>query len=142
MPISFSPNNTVTNYSNLTTIDTQIYRDGVGLLGLRHGTNAQTLRVYNTYASATSGEYGVFDWQTTANTLLIGTEKGSGGGGARPVEIVTGGVPALTLDTSQNATFAAGITAASLPTSGTATGSVCVTSAGALFVKTTTGACL
>src|SRR6185437_7818038 len=79
--------------------------DASGVIGQRNGTNVQALRVYNTYTSATSGEYGVFDWQTTANTLLIGTEKGSGGGSARSTSFVTGGTPALTIGTNQSIQF-------------------------------------
>lgn len=55
----------------------------------RDGTNAQTLRVYNTYTDASNYERGVFDWGTTANTLTIGTQA-AGTGTARTVNFVSG----------------------------------------------------
>ena len=69
--------------------DTYAYRDAAAIWAHRNGTTAQAWRVYNTYTSATNYERGVFDWKTTANTLLIGTEKGSGGGTARAMALIT-----------------------------------------------------
>ena len=71
-----------------------------------NGATGQLLMVDNTWTNGTSWEAGVFDWRTVANTLLIGTERGSVGGSARAVELVTGGVAALTIDATQVATFA------------------------------------
>ena len=53
--------------------DTQIWRDAAYTLAQRNGVNAQSFRVYNTFTDASNYERGVFDWQTTANTLTIGT---------------------------------------------------------------------
>lgn len=68
-----------------------ITNTSTGITEIRNSTTAQTLRVYNTYTSSTSGEWGEFDWQTTSNVLRIGTNKGSAGGSPRDVAIVHGG---------------------------------------------------
>lgn len=68
--------------------DLLIYRDAAGALALQNGTNAQSLRVYNTWSSSGANyESGVFDWQTTANTLTIGATA-AGTGFLRGVNIV------------------------------------------------------
>ena len=73
------------------TIDTYLFRDGApGILAQRNGTLKQVLRVYNT-TDGTNKEWGGFDWQTTTNTLRIGTEK-VGTGASQPIDFVTGGV--------------------------------------------------
>ena len=56
----------------------------------RNGTTAQALQVYNTFTSSTNYERGVIDWVTTSNTLLIGFQKGSGGGTDRNVRFMRG----------------------------------------------------
>jgi hypothetical protein len=68
------------------TPDVLLYRDAAGILAQRNGTNAQSLRVANTWTSASNYEYGVFDWQTTANTLTIGATAQTGT--VRPVAFV------------------------------------------------------
>ena len=60
-------------------------------LALRNGTSAQRFNVYNTYTSSTNYETFKIDWITTANTCLIGTEKGSGGGTARDLRVDVAG---------------------------------------------------
>lgn len=55
-------------------------------------TDPQVFRIYNTYTSATAYERLAFDWQTTANTATIMTEKGSGGGTARDLRFGVGGI--------------------------------------------------
>ena len=64
---------------------------------LRLDTNANRWSVANTYSSSTNYEAAVMDWQTTANTLRIGSEVGSGGGTARDVQFIRGGVVKQTL---------------------------------------------
>lgn len=61
------------------------------------GTNAQWLGVAKTYNSATNWEAIVLDWQTTANVARIGSDVGSGGGTARDVQLIRGGVVKSTL---------------------------------------------
>ena len=69
--------------------DATLTRDAAQIVAQRSGTNAQTLRVYNTFTSATNFERATIGWAT--NLLSIGTEKGSGGGTARALAIVTDG---------------------------------------------------
>ncbi len=64
--------------------------DASNALALRNSTNAQTLRVYNTYASSTSYELAKIDWQGTSNLLRFGTSIGFGGGSARDLSLETG----------------------------------------------------
>lgn len=87
--------------------DTTLYRDAANVIGQRNGLNANTLCIYNTYTSSTSYERGCLDWTTSANTLILGTEKGSGGGSARAISIVTGGTAAIGVDASQLVTLPA-----------------------------------
>lgn len=75
--------------------DLYLLRDAIGILAQRNGTNAQQFNLYNTYTSSTSFERGILDWKTTANTFRIGTDKGSGGGSARDMSLVTDGVERL-----------------------------------------------
>ena len=93
------------------TSDVLLTRDTIATLALRNGTNAQRFNVYNTWTSSTNYETFKIDWITTANTVLVGTEKGSGGGNARALAFQTDGTTRLTIATSGAATFSAGITA-------------------------------
>jgi hypothetical protein len=61
----------------------------------RRGTSAQTTRVYNTFTSATNFERATLGWDT--NVLKVGTEKGSGGGTARPMELQTDGTTRINI---------------------------------------------
>ena len=67
------------------------------VIWIQNGTSAQKFFVTNTYTSATNWEAGVFDWQTTGNTLLIGSQVGSGGGTVRDVQLVRGGATKITV---------------------------------------------
>ena len=69
-------------------------RDAAGTLAQRDGVNAQTYNIYNTYTDATNYERAHIGWNDTADTFVIGTEAGSGGGLVRPVEVAA---PYLTL---------------------------------------------
>lgn len=69
--------------SNAGTFDTILVRDAADTLALRRSTNAQKFSIYNTYTSGTSYERYDIDWITTANTVLVGPTKGSGGGTQR-----------------------------------------------------------
>lgn len=90
------------------TLDAILLRDEASVFASRNGTTANAFRVYNTWTSATNFERGIFDWRTTANTLLIGTEKGSGGGTARSMQLVTDGIArAIFEGTTYNTTLLA-----------------------------------
>lgn len=99
--------------------DTYLIRDAAAQLAQRDSTNAQSFYVYNTYSSGSNYERGAFDWGTTANTLTIGTQKGSSGS-ARSINLVVGGSIMYTLNSTGN--FAPGGGNASgyigVPTSG------------------------
>jgi hypothetical protein len=76
--------------------------DANEILAQRNGTAKQTLRIYNTYTSATVYERAVMDWNgPTPGNLQIGTEfLGSGSGmAARPIDFVLGGVVQLSITT-------------------------------------------
>lgn len=90
--------------NNQSAADTYIARDAANVVAIRNSTSAQQLRVYNQYSSA--NEYLTFDWQTTSNTARLMTVK-SGSGVARSMMIGTDNTAAITIDTTQNITFAA-----------------------------------
>jgi hypothetical protein len=71
---------------------------GANLLEQRNSTNAQAFRVYNTFPGS-NNEWGGFDWQTTANTLRIGTDKAASGL-ARAIDIVLGGTARWQISTA------------------------------------------
>jgi len=77
--------------------DVFLQRDGAAnTLALRNGINAQTFNVYGTYTSGTSYERLTLSAPSGANAI-IGTNKGSGGGTARGLEIQTDGVTRMTI---------------------------------------------
>ena len=82
------------------TVATLLYSPSAGVLDLRNSTSSQSLRVANTYTSSTNYEVGLLDWQTTANTLRIGSAVGSGGGTARDVVLIRGGTVKETIGTN------------------------------------------
>jgi len=61
--------------------------DAAGVLAQRNGTNAQESRLYGTYTSSTNYERLSTKYDSGAGAFVIGTEKGSGGGSLRPLEI-------------------------------------------------------
>ena len=65
------------------TVDVLLRRDAANTLALRNGTAAQAFNIYNTYTSGTSYERYSVDWITTANLVIVGPNKGSGGGTQR-----------------------------------------------------------
>lgn len=81
--------------------------DAANILAQYNGTTAQESRIYNTHTSATNHERGIFKW--ASNVFQVGTEKGSGGGTARDLALVTDGTTRLTIGaTSGNLTIASG----------------------------------
>ena len=90
-----------------------IRSDAAGIVAQRNGANAQTFRVYNTYTSGTNYELGKLEW--SSNVFRIGTEKGSGGGTARTVEVHTDSISRLALDTTGSVRVVTALTVATLP---------------------------
>jgi hypothetical protein len=93
--------------------DLSLFRDAADTLAQRRTTNAQTFRVYNTYTSSTNYELGKLEW--SSNVFRIGTEKGSGGGTARTVEVHTDSIARLALDTTGSVRVVTALTVATLP---------------------------
>jgi len=89
------------------------YVESRGIVGQRESIVAQTYRVYNTYTSSTNYERGKLEW--SSNVFYIGTEKGSGGGTARAVEVQTDSITRLALDTTGSVRVTTGLTVATLP---------------------------
>jgi|688.fasta_scaffold378834_2 hypothetical protein len=72
------------------TTDLILRRDAANTLALQNAANAQTFRIYNTFTDANNHERGFLRW--SSNVFQIGTEKGSGGGTARELELQSDGI--------------------------------------------------
>jgi hypothetical protein len=81
------------------TLDTVLVRDAANTLALRNGALAQTFNVYGTYTSGTSYERLTLSAPSAANAI-IGTNKGSGGGTARGLDLQTDGVSRWSISTA------------------------------------------
>jgi hypothetical protein len=81
--------------------DLFLARDAANVLAVRNGTNAQTLRIYNTYSGAGANyERGVFSW--VGNEFFIGTSN-SGTGVARNMILAASGTAVITLQNNNTA---------------------------------------
>ena len=81
---------------------TQLWRGSADhILEQRNGANAQTFNVYGTYTSGTSYERLTLSAPSAANAI-IGTNKGSGGGTARGLDLHTDGAARMTITTAGN----------------------------------------
>ena len=67
------------------------------VVGMKNGTNAYALRLYNTYTSLTNYERFTIDWQTKPNTCVIATSAGSAGGTTRGMEFRVGSTTAMSI---------------------------------------------
>jgi hypothetical protein len=93
-----------------------LFRSGVrdlGVVSTSAPTSPSSFDVYNIFSDNYNGEWGTFDWQTTPNTLTIGTEA-NGTGTQRPVNIVgnpvnINGVKAGTITANSTPTSAFGV---------------------------------
>ncbi len=74
---------------------TSLRLEDTHVFALRGTINAQTFRIYNTYTDPTNFERLNIKWDT--NILKLGTEKGSAGGAARPMEFQTDGTTRMTI---------------------------------------------
>jgi hypothetical protein len=88
--------------------DTGLFRDAAGVVAIRNAANAQGLNIYNTHTSSTNHERGFLKW--SSNVFQIGTEKGSGGGTARALELQTDGTTRITIGASGGLTSFGDIT--------------------------------
>lgn len=74
------------------------------------GSQAVGLAIYNVLTSGTSYEAYVIDWLTTSNVCRIGTDVGSGGGTARDVSVIHGGVEKMRVSSGGVAVGSTGTT--------------------------------
>jgi hypothetical protein len=86
------------------TYPARMQADGNGYnVSLRNGTNPHSFLVYNTFVNSTNYERGFLKWDS--NTFKIGTEKGSGGGTSRALELQTDGVTRAVFSTAPSGTI-------------------------------------
>ena len=71
-----------------------VLNGGTNILDIRNGTNAEVLRLYNTFTGSTNLEALEMNWQTTANVMTIRNVKGSAAGTARVLRFEYGGANA------------------------------------------------
>ena len=106
--ISFGSNCSIqwTNDIPASSADITIRRGSSGILQMRSGATAQTFQIFNTFTSTTNFERATVSW--ASNTLSIGTEKGSGGGTARVMQLITDGTARAVFEaTTYNTTLLA-----------------------------------
>ncbi len=106
-PLAFSSSSAVNNATVF------LHLDASAVLAQRNSTNAQEFRCYNTYTSSTSHEFGKLEW--ASNVFRVGTEKGSGGGTARALALVTDDTNRINIGASGELGFF-GATAIAKPT--------------------------
>lgn len=86
-------------YNNASAFDgSPLWREDANTITQRNGTSAQAGRWANTWTDASNYELGRVQW--ASNVFTIGTIK-AGTGSARAVAIQTGGITAISIDTSQ-----------------------------------------
>lgn len=97
--------------------DVVITRDAADVAAQRRATNAQNFRIYNSYISAGVNEYLNLGF-SSANVAQIGTLR-SGSGIVRSLDIMSSGIPRITVPASHNTAVSV---SGSLNVSGTFTG--------------------
>lgn len=81
--------------------DVYLYRDTANVLAQRNSTNAQTIRIYNTYTDASNYERASIGYES--NVLVIAADH-AGTGAARAMRFRTGGSSRWTLDANGHLT--------------------------------------
>ncbi|MFN5249837.1 MAG: hypothetical protein ACK5DE_02220 [Bacteroidota bacterium] len=71
------------------------------VVGMKNGTNAYALRLYNTYTSLTNFERFNIDWQTNPNTCVLGTSAG-GSGTVRGMDFRVGATALMSMSSAGN----------------------------------------
>ena len=84
--------------TSISTPDLYLVRDGAGILAQRNGTNAQESRIYGTYTSTTNYERLALKYN--GSVYQIGTEKGSVGGVAKPLQFYTDSIVQMVIPTT------------------------------------------
>jgi hypothetical protein len=86
----------------------KVQTGGANILNIANGTNAQSLRVYNTDDGAGNAEYGMLDWASQANVLHLDAVK-TGTGAQRQISINGSAVNIQVAGTTRMAISATGI---------------------------------
>jgi hypothetical protein len=84
------------------TRDLILSRDDSGTLAQRNGTAAQESRIYGTYTGATNFERLSLKYTAADTAFQIGTEKGSAGGVAQPLQFRTDSTTRMAITTTGN----------------------------------------
>lgn len=71
------------------------------VVGMKNGTNAYALRLYNTYTSLTNYERFTIDWQTNPNTCVIATSA-AGAGSVRGMDFRIGSTTLMSMSSAGN----------------------------------------
>lgn len=126
--------------------DTTIFRDAANTLALRNSTNAQSLRIYNSFTTInTSGEWLKIDWKITANQCRIGTVRGSSSGTARVLSLDYGALEssptaAITIPiTSGNIVFGGGVQLSNTAVTGLTPGALAATTDASIVLHDSSG---
>lgn len=93
-------------FASSTTISDSTLSYTSNVLSQINSTSAQRFDIYNTFTSATSYEKLRLGWAT--NIAIVGTEKGSGGGSARALDLQTDGTTRVRIGSAGGADFGAG----------------------------------
>ena len=101
------------------THDAIILRDASNIIAQRNGSNSQIFRTYNTFTSSTNFERSQVGFVN--NTFIVGTEKGSTGGTARPFHIQTDGITRVAVTSTGSVGIASTLPTTSLDVNGSAT---------------------
>lgn len=150
VPITLVGPLTFSSAASIIYSDTVVTRQGADYLFQRNSTNAQRQDWANTYTSATNYEAFSVDWQTTANTALVGTRtaatgttrplrlvaQASSGGALTYLEVATTGITATTqINTAAGTTAIAPLSVTNGTNLATATANA-VENDGTAFYKT------
>lgn len=80
-----------------------LINDATGFLAIRDAVQSDSLRVYNTFTSATNFERAAIKW--SGNALTVGTELGSAGGTGRDFNLEASNTVMMTLKANGNIGF-------------------------------------
>lgn len=116
----------VLGFYNIGTALVQLHAEASEVLAQRRGTNAQALRVYNTYTSTGVYERGTFDWAGSPGVLQIGTQQ-AGTGSPRGLQLITNNTPRIDIAASGAIQFYGAYT---FPSTNGASGQVLTTNGG------------
>jgi hypothetical protein len=88
--------------STNSTFDLSVLRDSANTLAQRNGNAAQESRIYGTYTGATNFERLSLKYNAADTAFQIGTEKGSAGGVAQPLQFRTDSTTRMAITSTGN----------------------------------------